>query len=57
VYDEDEEGNLKKLSFVNRDIIAWNFDGSNISSNMDDLKMLRFECGDIIKNYDRFFVP
>jgi hypothetical protein len=39
--------------------IAWNFDGSNFVSFIDkkeDLKMLRFENGDIIPDVESYFV-
>jgi hypothetical protein len=34
--------------------IAYKFDGSNVGDRMD-LKMLRFENGDIISNIENYF--
>jgi hypothetical protein len=39
--------------------ITWNFDGSNFVSDRDkdeDLKMLRFENGDVIPNIESYFI-
>jgi hypothetical protein len=46
-------------SVPNVKCIAWNFDGSNFLSEEDekeDLKLLRFENGDIIPDVESYFV-
>jgi hypothetical protein len=45
-------------SIPNVKCIAWNFDGSNFVSiidKKDDLKMLRFENGDVIPDVKSYF--
>jgi hypothetical protein len=36
--------------------VAWNFDGSNMVREDDDLKKLRFENGDMIPDVENYFI-
>jgi hypothetical protein len=47
------------LLIPNIRIIAWNFDGSNFVGYVDkdeDMKVLRFENGDIVLNVESYFI-
>jgi hypothetical protein len=35
--------------------IAYNFDGSNVGNNDEDLRKLKFENGDIIPDIESYF--